>query len=103
MVNCNVGDEIPVNDEIEDIIGNWYHLCVSVSNEIKLYVNGQLKRTQKLYGEVEFLGDLIYFGHASEDEELDLTFLNGRLDEIRIYNRTLKFKEITALSTILDK
>jgi len=90
------------NEEIADIyIDNcteWFHLYIAVSNDVKIYINGNLTKTEPLRDTITYLSDSIYFGRASNDDEIILTYFYGKLDEIRIYNKILEQKEIDELS-----
>jgi hypothetical protein len=82
-------------------IGNeseWFHLYMAVSNEVKIYLNGSLQKTESLQDAMIYLSDTIYFGRASNDDEIDLTYFYGKIDEIRIFNRILDQAEIDELS-----
>jgi hypothetical protein len=70
---------------------------MAVSDDVKIYVNGSLVTTTPLPGAITYLSDTIYFGRASNDDEIELTYFYGKLDEIRIYNRILDQAEIDEL------
>jgi hypothetical protein len=97
QINCGIESEHVAGVDI----GNgseWFHLYIAVSNGVKIYLNGILQTTELLQNTVTYLSDTIYFGRASNDEEIDLTYFYGKIDEIRIYNRVLDQAEIEELS-----
>lgn len=81
-----------------DNCAEWFHLFMSVSNDVKIYLNGSLLKTESLDDTITYLNDTIYFGRASKDDDIYLTHFYGKLDEIRIFNRILDQKEIDELS-----
>ena len=75
--------------------GKWYNvLYTNDGKTAKLYVNCELKYTV-LFPETFTNGEDLFFGKS--DDELFPFWLNGDLDDIRIYNRTLNAGEITLL------
>lgn len=89
----------PVTGIVPDNIYEWSHLYIAVGNDIKIYINGTLSKTESLQESVPYLSELIYLGRASVDDEIELTYYYGLLDEIRIFNRILDQSEIDELST----
>lgn len=78
----------PVNSNI------WNHLVITSEGNIeKIYLNGVLVGS----------GNIIYSSIVSSDLEIgrdkhgNMEYTNGKLDDIRIYNRTLNETEIQAL------
>lgn len=80
-------------------VNTWYHLAWTYDcQKIRLYING--KFDQEFTTDINGItisgkrfyssGQNIYFAQKSDNSG----FLNGLLDEIRIYNRTLSDKEI---------
>jgi len=97
QINCGIESEHIAGIDI----GNgseWFHLYMAVSNELKIYLNGSLQKTEALQDALIYLSDTLYIGRASNDEEIDLTYFYGKIDEIRIYNRILDQAEIDELS-----
>jgi hypothetical protein len=76
----------------------WTHMYMAVSNDLKIYINGQLDTTEVLQDSMVYSSEIIYFGRASSDDEIELTYFEGKLDDIRIYNRVLSQEEIEQLS-----
>jgi hypothetical protein len=76
-------------------IGVWYHV-VSVYNgrNLKIYINGKLEGKIKKKGKIQYSNMPLYIGTAAKHPE---HFMNGKIDDIRIYNRNLKKKELKEL------
>jgi hypothetical protein len=81
----------------------WSHIYVAVGDSLKIYIDGELEKTEPLQDTIVYSSDSIFFGRASSDDEIDLTYFDGKLDEIRIYNRILNQEEIEELSGINSK
>ena len=75
--------------------GKWYHICVTHDyNQAKLYVNGSLISTQTGAGGRD-LG-VCNFDIACRCSHVN--FLNVRVNDVRIYNRTLTADEVKNIS-----
>jgi hypothetical protein len=89
-------------EEVEGIdidnAGKWFHLYMAVGKDVIIYLNDSLIIRKPLQDKITYLSDIIYFGRASKDDEIDLTYFYGKLDEIRIYNRILDQEEIDELT-----
>lgn len=96
QIKCGIESEEVAAADIHNCT-NWSHLYMAVSDDVKIYVNGSLVTTAPLPGAITYLSDTIYFGRASNDDEIELTYFYGKLDEIRIYNRILDQAEIDEL------
>ena len=75
---------------------NWHHVCfVQKDNGGSLYLDGSLKFTDNSSGKVELLfSTKTYVGG---DKRNNNRFFNGKVDELRIYNRALTSTEISSL------
>lgn len=76
--------------------GQWTHVAVTLSeNTAKLYVDGVLKdtNTSTTINPSDFSPALNYIGKSQWDDPL----LNGRIDDLRIYNYALTADEIEDL------
>lgn len=74
---------------------NWYNvLYTNDGKTAKLYVNCELKYSVT-FPETFTNSEDLFFGKS--DDDLFPFWLNGDLDDIRIYNRALTVNEITAL------
>ena len=77
----------------------WSHIYVAVSNNLEIYIDGELDTTEALQNTMVYSSDSIFFGRASSDDDIYLTYFEGKLDDIRIYNRILNQEEIEELSS----
>jgi len=87
QVDKNDGDKIVADAEA----GTWYHViytCDTVADELKLYVNGELV-DEGTAGSTPQNMDERRIG-----SEHDGRYLNGMVDEVRLYNRILSDGEI---------
>ncbi len=98
QINCGIESK-PVAGAAIDNVGDWFHLYVAVSNDMKIYINGSLRKTEPYQDTITYLSDIIYFGRASNDDEIELTYFYGLIDEIKIFNRILDQTEIDELSS----
>lgn len=74
--------------------GNWYHIVGTFKNgEQKLYVNGAPIGTNTLAFDIPYSTSPLYIGKISTAPYR----LQGVIDEVRIYNRTLSQDEVTTL------
>ncbi len=72
----------------------WYHcVCTYFNDSVKVYVNSKLVGSGSLYDLDTKIGDLIFGGRVTKD----LSFFNGKLDDIGIWNRALDSIEIQNL------
>jgi hypothetical protein len=96
QIKCGIESEPLTGTEIDNT-GDWIHVYMAVSNDVKIYLNGSLKITEPHLNTFTYLSDIIYFGRASTDDEIELTYFYGKLDEIRIFNRILDQADIDKL------
>jgi hypothetical protein len=97
QLHCGI-ESVPVASAYIPDFNNWFHMYIAVGNDVKIYINGQLEKTEAIQDTMVYSSDIIYFGRASSDDEIELTYFDGKLDEIRIYNRMLNQEEIKELS-----
>jgi hypothetical protein len=74
-------------------LSQWYHvLGIATSTSVKIYVNGILVLSSNPYWQMQTNSDPVRIG-------LDYSqrYFNGRIDDIRLYNRVLTEQEIQAL------
>ena len=80
-------------------LGRWYHLTgvrdASVGT-LSIYVDGQLKATQTSYETIPTTG-LVTMGRGQWDGNA-VDFLNGALDDVRVFNRALSAMEVANLA-----
>ena len=79
---------------------NWYHLVAIYSdNDVQLYVNNVLQSSPTGPGNTLSTipsNSIFRIGQAFHDNNME-TFYFGKIDDIRIYNRTLSLVEIDSL------
>ncbi|MBW8034414.1 MAG: T9SS type A sorting domain-containing protein, partial [Planctomycetes bacterium] len=76
-------------------LNEWTHVLASYDGTVmKLYVNGALKGDKNLVGTIL---DSSYPLYIASDEAGAYHYLNGQVDDARIYNRALSEAEIGAL------
>ena len=78
-------------------VDRWQHLSViydAANQEVRIYMDGQLKASQTVSGAIANTDKSLLLGHPSS------ACLNGWLDEVRIYNRTLTANEIRLLAQV---
>jgi hypothetical protein len=82
-------------------IASWHHLVVSFNsnNIVTLYVDGIAVSTSAASNYTDILGFSTYFGARPNTQGISNTsfYLNGKLDDIGIWNRALNQQEITTL------
>jgi hypothetical protein len=84
-------------NNIHLLTNKWYHVAVLYSknpNQVKYYINGELDRIVTLSNQVACRIGPLYIGSYADDTR----FLDGVLDELRIYNRQLTESEIAYLA-----
>jgi hypothetical protein len=81
-------------------IGTWYHFTFihDSSSGGKIYINGQLVASNTIGGLICNGINPIYIGADITNGNL-FRFFNGKIDDIRIYNRSLTQNEISYLAT----
>ena len=77
-------------------LNNWHHCVLTLNNGTgKLYMDGVLILTQSGLASTSQTSNILLFGKASWASNGNV--FNGKLDDIRIYNRPLDSSEVTAL------
>lgn len=97
--------EVLVNEPLE--FGVWNHIVINIfDTKIEMWVNNQIvTRTNRLYSSYYDSEEPTYVGNVFQkggDFNYDY-FLNGTLDEFRIYNRNLTDSEIQELYNKVSK
>jgi hypothetical protein len=73
--------------------GQWYHVAGTYDGSImRLFLNGVQQTSTTISGSVA-TGSWVELSHTANDEALD-----GRLDDVRVYNRALSSGEISDLA-----
>jgi hypothetical protein len=98
-IRDNVGSGLSVTNTAATSTGIWYHAVgVKTAAEIRLYVDGTLVGTaaHSLSGDFDagatlrFIGKEVYGG-------ADRSFMNGKIDEVRVYNRALSADDVAQI------
>ena len=77
-------------------IGTWYHLVATYNgSSAKLYINGAEDKNQAVSGLIGTSSQKVIIGTYAGDY-----YLNGTIDELRIYNYTLTPEQISADSNL---
>lgn len=85
-------DPLEIYSTSEISIDNWYHFAVTLDNEqMKIYLNGNLEGTVAVSGNVISDASALTLGYGNTPQWMAL---DGLLDEVRIYNKTLSPEEI---------
>ena len=93
------GFAIHLTTGVDFVIGRWYHVAATFdenSDRVKIYVDGVEKYTGIDIGDITTFVFEHYIGSTSATEG----FLDGLIDEVRVYNRALSPDEIKRLYKI---
>jgi len=83
-----------ISNKVFSLDGQWYYLTIVKSGtSAQLYLNGQLDKTGSAVDVVEDSVYNVFIGRNGIAND----FINGLIDEVRIYNRALSDAEIKAL------
>jgi len=81
-------------------INNWHHFAgVYNGQQLKVYIDGELKNTTNYNGAINVTQDEVHLAHNSEVGD---RFFKGLLDEVRIYNIALSDARISAIYNNID-
>ena len=72
----------------------WHHMVAIYdfpNQVVKIYIDGELDTTQSVSGEIADSDESLMLGHPDD------AYLNGRIDDVQIYNRALDEEEILDL------
>ena len=84
---------------MNDVFGQWTHLAVTLNNgTAKFYVNGVYQFSNNVNQISEFVSNSsnLFFGKRNPSNSY-AGFLQGKMDDIGIWNRALTAQEITAM------
>ncbi len=89
----NVGSGVNANTVLST--GVWHHIVGTYDGTTeKIYIDGVLDNSNSASGDVaDNVGAAVTLGHTPENS----AYLNGFLDDVRIYNRSLSATEVRAL------
>ena len=95
--------EQQINSTINTPVGAWFHVAVTLTGSTgRLYINGvEAGSNTGMTLKPSSLGttNLNYLGKSQFSAD---SYLNGAIDDFRIYGRAFSATEITALSTVLS-
>lgn len=78
-------------------ISNWYHVCaVYDGSSARIYINGQLSAEEIASGNLSTSSANLYIG-CNTPSGTDDRWFDGKIDDVRIYNRALSETEIQQL------
>ncbi len=92
VVSQDASAPVSLNDTFA--AGQWHHIAATFNGTMKLiYVNGVLQGNESSYGgTVNTSASNVYIGASTKLNSM--SFFNGTLDEVAIYNRTLSDSEV---------
>ncbi len=94
------GTTVRATSNFNPVINTWYHIVgvydASVQ-QISLYVNGTLQSTQPVPAPWNATGETV-IGRAKWGGNAD--FWNGKIDDVRLYNRALSATDVTSLYSL---
>ena len=78
---------------------SWYHVAIMIDQQyLKLFINGQLTSKTPFEGRIVYNKSPIIVGKASVYSH-STRYFNGKIDDLRIYNKTLKESDIVSISS----
>jgi hypothetical protein len=101
--HCN--NHLLLSNYVNPPINEWYHWVITTSSiGTKIYINGVLTSSNTAYfndtyvnGTDLAVGVNVFHNGAAPFTDANATWFNGKLDDIRIYNRELSHNEILDL------
>ena len=99
---CSGGWPTQINSNSLILLNTWTYITITkdVNGEQKLYINGKLEADKVLsYQLIPICTYGKFFGVSHNVDNQFNWYYNGKLDDIRIYNRALNYDEIHALFT----
>lgn len=83
-------------------INTWFYLCVTYDGTtVRYYINGQFQESANYTIASSYWSNIISIGASQANGSNYANYLNGRLNDIRIYNHCLSLKEIKRVSRAL--
>jgi hypothetical protein len=88
---------IPATGSTQVKTDEWYFVAVTYdSQNVKLYVNGELEKTASAPGEIVFCEFPLWLGGAPANLDMPWWFM-GILDEVEIWNEAMTADEVMAI------
>ncbi len=95
QIVSNGGIWVTISSTTQFSAGSWNHFAATYDGTtIRLYINGQEEASEAYTYTPAISADPLTFGYAGYH-----TYLNGTLDEVRIYGRSLTATEVQTLYT----
>jgi hypothetical protein len=90
-------DDLIINSGLPNV--GWAHICATYNGATTLsaYVNGVLKGTRTLAGVLATTATAVNIGRSTA---VGGSYFNGKIDDVRLYNRALSAQEIGQLYSI---
>lgn len=75
----------------------WYHIaCTYDSANLKIYINGVLSGSRAYQGTYLAPNNNAHIGYQERSTGTNMYYLNGRIDELKLYNNALPADSILA-------
>lgn len=97
IINCNIRDaatSVTDTSTSTALVGEWFHGCCTYKDDdLKIYFNGVLEKEVTAGGSIGSIngGADVFIGNWADDTT---SGMNGSIDEVMLYNRTLTESEI---------
>jgi len=96
FMRCSNSIDRPIDGGVQS--GAWHNIVLhhDYSDSTSIFVDGNFigKSTVSLTGDFDIIGNPLVLGYSAE---ANANFYNGKMDDIRIYNRALSLSEIDDL------
>lgn len=80
-------------------INTWFHLCVTYDGtKVSYYINGEFKESSNRTINSSYWGNVTSIGASQVNNSSYSNYLNGRLNDVRIYDHCLSQKEIEEIA-----
>lgn len=80
-------------------INTWFHLCITYNGtKVSYYINGEFKESSNYTLNSSYWGNVTSIGASQVNNSSYSNYLNGRLNDFRIYNHALSDKEVEEIS-----
>ncbi|MBN1502253.1 DNRLRE domain-containing protein, partial [Candidatus Woesearchaeota archaeon] len=75
--------------------GSWHHIATTDSGStLRMYIDGKISNISNSASKVWNSSMILYHGAYRPESALEKRYMNGTIDEVRIYNRSLSASEI---------
>ncbi len=80
-------------------INTWFHLAITYNGtNVSYYINGEYKETKAQAISSSYWGNTTSIGASQTNNSNYGNYLNGKLNDVRIYNHALSAKEVKKIS-----